>query len=352
MPFNPEFLTTLSGSVPYMDTVSTCQRIAAAVDIPCWPQMVNRSFRENMYVQYAERLPAVIIDDTNKKIAFDTTRDITPYLEPFYQAYLDDDVEYFGLTPQFSEGFFTMQSALSGGSGEWIKGHITGPISMGLSVTDQNLRASLYDDILADTLVKNAAMHARWQVRQLKSIRPNAIIFVDEPYMASFGSAYISLSRECVVSMLNEVFASIHLEGGLAGVHCCANTDWSVLLETQVDILNLDAYGYLQNLALYPGELRKFLDRGGIIAWGIVPNNKEIHAVTPTGLAQQLKRGIAVICEKAAARGISISPDEFNARSLITPACGLGPARHEDADRVLSVLHPLGEILRGVSSMK
>ena len=240
-----------------------------------------------------------------------------------------------------------MQSVLSHLSGAWVKGHVTGPISMGLSVTDQSLRASLYNDTLADTLVKNSAMHARWQVRQFKSVRPNAIIFVDEPYMASFGSAYISLSREQVVSMLDEVFDAIHVEGGLAGVHCCANTDWSVLLQTQVDILNLDAYGYLENLALYPGELRKFLDRGGVVAWGIVPNNQEIFSVTPAGLAQQLKRGLAVICEKAAARGITISPDEFNTRSIITPSCGLGSAFPEVADRVLLVLARLGEILRG-----
>jgi hypothetical protein len=231
--------------------------------------------------------------------------------------------------------------------GTWVKGQVTGPISMGLTVTDQNLRASLYNELLADALVKNAAMNARWQTRQLKNVRANIIIFVDEPYMASFGSAYISLSLEQVVAMLDEVFAAIHAEGGLAGVHCCANTDWSVLLATQVDILNLDAYGYLENLALYPAELRQFLDRGGIIAWGIVPNNEEIHSVTPQGLADQLLGGIDLICEKADARGITITPQEFTSRSLITPACGLGPTTPEIADKVLPVLAETGKILRG-----
>ena len=40
-----------------------------------------------------------------------------------------------------------------------------------------------------------------------------------------------------------------------------------------------------ENLALYPAELRAFLDRGGSICWGIVPNNEEIRDVTPQGLA-------------------------------------------------------------------
>ena len=259
---------------------------------------------------------------------------------------MEEDLEYFALPRKHADGFYIMAEQLKDTPGEWVKGQVTGPISMGLTVVDQDLRASLYDEMLADALVKNAMMNARWQIRQLKSVRPNVIIFVDEPYMASFGSAFISLSREQAITMLDEVFEAIHAEGGLAGVHCCANTDWSVLLATQVDILNLDAYGYLENLALYPAELRQFLDRGGVIAWGIVPNNEEIDTVTPQGLAHQLREGIALICEKAAARGVTIAPEDFASRSLITPACGLGPTTPEIANKVLPILAETGKLLR------
>jgi hypothetical protein len=346
MSLESNFLTTLIGSIPYLSTIETCERILKTIDIPAWPQMVRLGFRENMYVQYAAVLPSIVIDDKNGKIIFDTTQDISSALETFYTPYLEDNVDYYGLPHNYAEGFHAMLELLKGTPGEWVKGQVTGPISMGLTITDQDLRASLYNEMLADVLVKNASMNARWQIRQLKTVRPNVIMFADEPYMASFGSAYISLSREQVVAMLDEVFEAIHSEGGLAGVHCCANTDWSVLLDTQVDILNLDAYGYLGNLALYSGELRKFLDRGGVVAWGIVPNTQEIDTVTPQGLVDQLHRGIALICEKAATRGVIISPVEFNSRSLITPACGLGPATVEVADKVLPVLVETSKLLR------
>ncbi len=346
MSFQPNYLTTLIGSVPYTNTSETCERIIVTVDIPIWPQMSKLSFRENMYTQYGAVLPGVVIDDKNEKITIDTAGDLTPALEVFYGHYLEDNLDYFALPHDHAEGFYNMVAKLRQIPGEWVKGQVTGPISMGLTITDQNLRASLYNEMLADTLVKNAAMNARWQIRQLKTLRPKVIIFVDEPYMASFGSAFISLNRDQVVNMLDEVFDAIHAEWGQAGVHCCANTDWSVLLDTQVDILNLDAYGYLANLALYPAELRKFLDRGGVIAWGIVPNTEVIHSVTPLGLASQLSEGIETLCEKAAARGIEINPKEFNSRSLITPACGLGPATPEIADRVLPILAETGKALR------
>jgi hypothetical protein len=197
---------------------------------------------------------------------------------------LSDDVENFALHPDYANGFFAMLESLRQTDGQWAKGQVTGPISIGLTVTDQDLRASLYDDMLADAIIKNMSMNARWQIRQLKSVRPNVILFLDEPYMAAFGSAFISLSREQVVAYLDEVFDAIHTEDGVAGIHCCANTDWSVLLGTKVDILNLDAYGFIENLALYPAELRAYLDRGGNICWGIIPNNEQIFNETPLGL--------------------------------------------------------------------
>lgn len=347
MSFTPHFWTTHVGSVPHPSGADISERIASSLDVPAWPQLPRRTFRENMYVQYSAPLPRVVLDEVNEKITLDTTGDLTPGLEAFYERYLADDVEAFALKPDHAEGFFAMLEKLRQVPGEWAKGQVTGPISLGLTVVDQDLRSILYNDMLADVIVKNAAMNARWQAQQLHTARPNVIIFVDEPYMASFGSAFISLSREQVITMLDEIFAAIHQENALAGVHCCANTDWSVLLATSVDILNLDAYGYIENLALYPAELRTFLDRGGVIAWGIVPNTDEITRITPGQLAQRLRDGLGLISSRARARGVSIDPEELAHRSLIVPSCGLGPLSVDMADRVLAALVQTGAILQG-----
>jgi hypothetical protein len=349
MTFAPHFWTTHVGSVPHTEAEALSGRLVSSLDIPAWPQLPRRTFRENMYVQYSPPLPHVILDEANEKITVDTTGDLTPALETFYEHYLADDLDAFGLRSDYAQGFYAMLEALRAVPGEWAKGQVTGPVSLGLTVVDQDLRSILYNDLLADAIVKNAAMNARWQVRQLRAIRSSVIVFMDEPYMASFGSAFISLSREQVITMLDEIFAAIHQEGALSGVHCCANTDWSVLLATAVDILNLDAYGYLENLALYPAELRAFLDRGGVVAWGIVPNTLEIFNVTPEGLAQRLRDGLKLISDKARARGVVMDVDELAHRSLIAPSCGLGPATVEIADRAFDVLVRTGDILRDES---
>ena len=345
------FLTTHLGSVPHAMLGDLPRELVELMDIPAWSQHPRRSFHENMYSQFTPGLPTVVVDETLEKVSVDTRGDFSPALEKFYTDYLEDNLEAFALQPDYAPGFFAMLAALKAQpSGQqrssWAKGQVTGPISFGLTVTDQDLRACLYNEQLADVIIKNTAMSARWQARQLQTARANTIIFLDEPYLASFGSAFISLSRHQVTAYLDEIYEAIHSEGALGGVHCCANTDWGLLLASQVDILNLDAYGYTQNLALYPAELREFLGRGGAICWGIVPNNESIQQETPAGLAERVRNGFKLISDKAAARGIRISPDELAGRSLVAPACGLGSTSVEIAGRVFEVLAETSDILK------
>lgn len=340
------FATTQVGSYPHTEAGDLCRTLANCLDIPVWPQLPRRTFRENMYVQFGSRFPGAVIDEAQEKLTVDTSGDLSPALEELFSHIIEDDVDWFALDPDFAAGFYSMLDTLKGLPGEWVKGQIIGPFSFGLTITDQDRRAVMYDDMLADAIIKHFAMGARWQSRQLKTIRPNVLMSVDEPYLAAFGSAYINLSREQVIDGLNEVFAAIHAEDARAAVHCCANTDWSVLLATEVDVLNLDAFGYLENLALYPAELRTFLDRGGWVAWGIIPNTEAIFAQSPAQLAERLSTGLALISQKAAARGITITAEELARASLITPSCGLGPATVQVAEAALETELATAELLR------
>ena len=248
MDFNPNFQTTHVGSLPHTEIdAELCQWLLEVVDIPAWPQLPRRSFRESIYNQYSAGLPGLVVDSVHEKVYLDTSSDLTPALEAFYQRCLADDVNSFALGPDEAAGFSALLECLRTTPGEWAKGQVMGPFSFGLTVTDQNLRASLYNETLADAIVKNIAMKARWQVRQLHTARPNILMCVDEPYMVSWGSAYVNVSGEQVRAMLEEVLRAIHQEGALAGVHCCGNTDWSLLLGTSIDFLNLDAYNCLDS---------------------------------------------------------------------------------------------------------
>ncbi|MCU0242325.1 MAG: hypothetical protein MUF51_07865 [Vicinamibacteria bacterium] len=212
------------------------------------------------------------------------------------------------------------------------------PASTACRARSRGTRAILYDELLADVIVKAISMKARWQIERLQSARPVVLMAIDEPALAGFEKDQIRLSREQIIMMLDEVVAAIHQENAWAAVHCCAATDWSLILSSQANCLSLDAYGYMDSLAAYPAELRAFLDRGGAIIWGIVPTDERLEQVTPADLAERLWQGFSRLALKARIYDVTIGMDELAEHSLLSPACGLGTLSIAQADRALDCL--------------
>ena len=96
MAFEHPFVTTLIGSFPHPDGTELCPSLARKIQIPAWPQLPRRTFRENMYTQYSAGLPGIVVDDANQRVYFETTGDLSSALEEFYGRYLADAVDSFG----------------------------------------------------------------------------------------------------------------------------------------------------------------------------------------------------------------------------------------------------------------
>ena len=338
---NTEFncLPTIIGSMPHTDPQKACSLITRYLkDIPAWPQLPKRSFLENMYVQYSEGFPGAAVE--GNRIYIDTAKDYTKSLENLYAAYLENNADRFPIGREYGAGFYAFleQPKFTPMA---VKGHVSGPLSWGLTVTDENKRAILYHEVLGDAVPKLLKLKAAWQEKELKKISKKTIIFVDEPIMASYGSVIASGSfskPEKITEMIDEVFEGI---SGLKGIHCCGNTDWSVLLKTKLDILNFDAYSYATSLSLYPEEIKKFIARGGCIAWGIVPNNAEpIGKETVASLKDRLEEAIAPFTRN----GLRFK--DIVKQSLLTPCCSLTSLSEEGAEQALKLLTELSTEMR------
>lgn len=285
-----------------------------------------------MYVQYSEGLPGVVIDDKARQIYIDTNKDsYQKDLEAAYERYLADDLDYFAISEGYAAGlyeFIRLRSSMSGC--RYVKGQIIGPISFGLTVSDQNKKAVIYNREFRDCLLKCLAMKAAWQISRLKTSFPSAkiIIFIDEPYLVSLGSSYFNIKPEEVISMLNEIIASIHKEGAVAGIHCCGNTDWPVILKTDIDILSFDAYNYLKNLFIYKEDLDDFKKRSGVFCWGIVPTESDREPPTLEALMEKMDR-------------------QLDGYGLVTPSCGLSGVPLRRAEEVLDLSSRLAKTLAG-----
>ena len=149
--------------------------------------------------------------------------------------------------------------------------------------------------------------------------------------MVSFGSAYVSVSKEDAISALNEVTEGLKAK---TGIHICGNTDWSVPFNSNINIVNYDAYNYLDTIFYYPDDLARFLGRGGQIAPGIVPSVQEELAVSTFDI---LEKRVDQFLTKIQASTGATPQDEF----FITTSCGVGSLSVDEARKAMELLHKL-----------
>jgi hypothetical protein len=207
-------------------------------------------------------------------------------------------------------------------------------------VTDEAKRSLAYSPDLQEVATQGMAMKAKWMARRLREVSQGVLVVLDEPYLCSFGSAFVNVPRESVISAIDAGIDAIHAEGALAGIHCCGNTDWSLVFATRADVVNFDAYAYFNGVPLYPDHLRSFLDRGGILSWGIVPASATDDDLDPAALLRVLDDRVGQLVEKGMDRS------RIYRQAILTPSCGIGSQSLDTATRVVDVLIRLSELVQ------
>jgi methionine synthase II (cobalamin-independent) len=328
-------LPTGIGSMPHTNADEACSLIMKYLpDIPFWPQLPRRSPKENMVVQFSEGFPGVVAE--GDKIHIEASTNFEAELEQIYIDCEQDNAHEYSVSREYAAGLHTFLSRAAGN--RMIKGQVTGPITWGLTVTRQDGLGILYDDTLAETEAKFLRLKASWQENVLRETWPTVIIFVDEPYLVSLGSVFTPIPEEKVPVLLKEVFKGIK---GIKGLHCCGNTNWSIVLDTSLDILSFDAYNYAASLSTHSDKVKAFLERGGSIAWGIIPNDEEVLAKESLpNLRDRLEEAMASFTRD----GVKFK--QIIAQGLITPSCGLNVLSPEAADRALELTAELSADLR------
>jgi len=328
-------LPTAIGSMPHTDPGEACSIIMKYLpDIPIWPQLPKRSPKENMIIQFSEGFPGVVTK--GDKIHIEPTANFESELEQIYIDCEQGNASKYGISTEYAAGLYAFLSKAAGS--KIVKGQVTGPVTWGLAVTRQDGLGILYDDTLAEAAAKFLRLKASWQENILKGISANPIIFVDEPYLVSLGSVFTPIPEEKVPVLLEEVLTGIK---GIKGLHCCGNTNWSVILDTTIDILSFDAYNYASSLSTHSGKVKAFLERGGSIAWGIVPNEEEalVKESLPS-LRDRLEEAMASFTRD----GVKFK--QIIAQGLITPSCTLAGLSLEAANQTLELTAELSRDLR------
>jgi len=332
------------GSVPFTDPRETVALILETLpQIPYWPQMVQLGYLEDMTAQSARGLPGLKVNLEKRLVQMDPDLPRDEALAQFYEAILSGDLTPFAFKEEDAQGFFGLLRAVSAKNcpATALKGQLSGPITFAVIVKDAEGKPILYDRELTQAVCAGLARKAAWQAEQFRQLGKEPVVFLDEPSLTGFGSAYLPISREEVLEILSQTLEETRAAAAgpvTLGTHCCGNTDWSLLLTAPLDIVSFDSYGFFENLRLYAEALSAFLARGSWLAWGLVPtlDPEEFNQETADTLWQRFKEQVTRL-----AADLKLTQKHILSQSLLTPACGTGFMSPADASRVLTTLAEL-----------
>lgn len=335
MPIPGNLLTTAMAVMPHTDPDQALET-ALTMDIPFWPQLPRFSYYEDMYVQAAEHFPGIILDAENHKLSFSTDK-FMDELETAMAGF--EDPERFDVSPDYSvvyHRFLDMDLA----DRPAIRGQLEGPISFGFAINDENDRPILFNDTVRPFMLEFMARRVNVQLERLRRKNENAFMFVDEPglqflfsALSGYGDVQAKQDMEMFFSMIEHP----------RGVHLCGNPDWDFLLNLDIDILSMDIYTNRDVFAAYGQSIKRFLEKGRILVWGIVPTNMEPYEKESL---KSLRGQLEDVWQRLYAAGIE--RDQILSQSLISPAtcCLVNPDFEKTVEKGFQTVKRLSENLR------
>lgn len=343
---------TAVGSLPHKNPEEAVDLIFNKFkEIPFWPQLAGVDRHEDMTVQYIQGIPGIKFDEKQSKYIYDAQSDeFFTELEDFfmdYEAIVNEkdftNLEKYAITKPYTSAIPLYLEKIKNGGYSFAKCHIIGPFTWGTSLCDSEGVCAFYDETYREVLTKGLTLKAIWQIEQLKKINPEitTIMFMDEPVMSQLGtSAFITVKKEEIIEMLSEVINVIKDFGALSAIHCCGKSDWSVLVDAGVNIINFDAFAYSKSLGAYVKDMENFLKKGGYIAWGIVPtlDKDALEKTNIEELENKFEDAVDDLVKKS--KG-NIERDLIIKQSFFTPSCGAGGLSMELAQKAMSLVNEI-----------
>lgn len=319
--------------LPYTTPAAAWQAILRTTpELILWPVLSRRSLQEQPWAWAALGFPGLAHDQPHlDPAAFDRG------LDALYLSYLQHDLDAAAVQP--------VERALS--NPPWPEGalehtrllgaRLLGPISLGLSIIDDEERPILMSFERRDALAKFLRLRAAWLESVFSRFVPRTLICFDEPFLDALQSSFLQFRWEDAILLLEEAFAGLQGGRGLApGCH----GDWAAILRLSIDLVICPAEEWERLLAASE-MLRDYLQRGGLVVWALIPSDEAVlEAVTAAEIASQF--------DQVLARATAAEIDEFLLvqNSLLTIDGSLDHLSTAYAERALALLSDASVLVR------
>ena len=334
----PKFAATMMGAVPYRDMDYTAdvvlKKFPEAPRVPVLTQSIRWMI---------DGLPCMLIDREKRRVLMVPPEEREEEVITFYERVENQDLDAFAISEEKTPSFHIMLERIRDTDLpdlKWVCFQVGGPIVMADSIRQVSGSPAIHHETLRDILIKGINMKSRWMEKKIREVLPNVEVIADqpEPSLVSFTAAGGTGSRHELIEAVNAGFDG---HSCLKWVHCCANIDWTLLTDARIDVINFDAYQYADKVALYAGEFDKFMDRGGMIGWGIVPVIEDIvKNETVDSLVKKLGEGISFFVERG------VDEEKLARSSWVLPSCETVMLTNEQSDHVFEMTRKISDHMK------
>jgi hypothetical protein len=340
------------GSLPHLDAREAVQfQLRAFPEMPAWPQLPRKSPKEKMTFQGLTGLPGISWLNPDQAVWTIPPTDLVEVMEVLKSENQANRLDRGAFQPEEASGFFSFledrhQPLMRGAMA--VKGQCAGPITLGLLFQDENGKPLLANREAMNVLREYLLIHARWQVQRLRSLRKPVVFFIDEPSVGSaFNPESFGLKWEDLQGWLRGLIEPLQEEGVLVGLHCCGGGPWDWIFETPVEFFHFDGFRYLNQLLNKPKPFNEFIQKGGMVVWGMVPTAMARGSFSdPAELFNQWVDGFDALVKKGIPREALIG------RSFFSTSCGLGNSSVSLAEEAARCLNSVVSLWRANISLK
>jgi hypothetical protein len=303
----PSGIATGIGGLPHRDADEAVAFVLQHMELPAIPSLPRRSPAESWIAQAMVGMQGITIGQYGS-ISVDAQK-----VDPL--APIVTDFQHDAFT-----GFRTFLEAAKGRTG-WVKWQFVGPVTFGHAL----MRAGVPMSEAFEAAVRCVRDRVEHMLGAVEAAMPGCkqLVFIEESDFAELMQPGFPIAPDTAIDLVSGALAAIETTA-VAGLHVCGMADIPSLLATGPAVLSLPVRPEVADSA---GYLVRFMERGGYIAWGVVPTNGPI-----TTSAERPWRQLSKLWCELVERGAD--PALLRQQAIITPECGLSSHTPAVAERV------------------
>ena len=313
------------GSLPHQDPAAAAAFAIGEFDIATVPTLPQRSAAESMLGQAAAAIDGVHLDADRRLVA-----ERQPSVTGVRALDVGDDA--LGGVRAFLD--LAAKVRLDGAAVKW---QFVGPVTLGAELVRAGVDPSLAFEVAAEAVRVNLAALST----VIGDAMPNSrqLVLLDEPSFGGLMDSDFPIAPDHAIDLLSSAMATLP-KGTTAGVHCCAPCDVATLLASGPAVVSLPVSA---DLVDWVGYITRFLDDGGVVAWGVVATDGPVPSV-----AERPWRTLSDLWCAMVQRGCD--PVLLRRQGIVTPSCGLALHAPSVARRIARLSADVGKRVKDQSA--